>query len=85
MLGSIILSSSAETDVYDVYGCITEASGNTNTNTNNNFNTNNTTTTTTGWNDYLDNAWKGAVINATSPTVLMECTILLEHFINKEW
>ena len=62
--GSVILQSESEIGVYDVYECITEA---------------------TGWNDYLDQAWKGMVQKATTPAVLMECTVILEHFINKDW
>lgn len=63
-LGSVVVQPQDEVGVYDVYECITEA---------------------TGWNDYLDQAWKGMVQNATGPVALMECTIVLEHFINKEW
>ena len=33
----------------------------------------------------MDQAWRAAVNQAISPTVLMECVILLEHYINKTW
>ena len=39
----------------------------------------------TGWNDVLDQAWRAAVDQAESPTVLMECVLLLEHYIHKTW
>ena len=38
-----------------------------------------------GWNDAMDQAWRAAVNQAISPTVLMECVVLLEHYINKAW
>ena len=38
-----------------------------------------------GWNDTLDQAWRASVDQAQSPTVLMECLLLLEHYINKAW
>jgi hypothetical protein len=38
-----------------------------------------------GWNDVLDQAWRGAVYNATTPLQLMECALLLEHYLNKGW
>jgi hypothetical protein len=38
-----------------------------------------------GWNETLDQAWRGAVQQAVSPTILMECVLLLEHYINKAW
>jgi hypothetical protein len=63
-LGSIIMQPENEVGVYDVYECITEA---------------------TGWNDYLDQSWKGMVQKAATPLALMECTVVLEHFINKDW
>ena len=39
----------------------------------------------TGWNDILDQAWRAAVDQATCPTALMECVLLLEHYLNKAW
>jgi hypothetical protein len=39
----------------------------------------------TGWNDTLDQAWRASVDQTQSPTVLMECLLLLEHYINKAW
>jgi len=55
----------------------------------------NTTSTTTdafsmitepsGWNDVLDQAWRGAVYSATTPLQLIECVLLLEYYINKQW
>jgi hypothetical protein len=38
-----------------------------------------------GWNETLDQAWRGAVQQAVSPTILMECVLLLEHYLNKAW
>ena len=38
-----------------------------------------------GWNDVLDQAWRAAVDQARSSTVLMECVLLLEHYIHKNW
>lgn len=38
-----------------------------------------------GWNDMLDQAWRGAVYEATTPVQIMECVLLLEHYINKQW
>ena len=37
------------------------------------------------WNDVLDQAWRGAVFNATTPLQLLECVLLLEYYINKQW
>ena len=39
----------------------------------------------TGWNDILDQAWRAAVDQATSSTVLMECVLLLEYYLQKNW
>ena len=39
----------------------------------------------TGWNDLLDEAWRGAVEEARTPVALMECVLLLEYYINKAW
>lgn len=39
----------------------------------------------TCWNDYLDQAWRGAVWSTQSPEILMECLLVLEYFINKGW
>ena len=30
-------------------------------------------------------AWRGAVTSARTPTALMECVLLLEHYVNKQW
>jgi hypothetical protein len=38
-----------------------------------------------GWNDMIDQAWRGAVDQTSSPTVLMECILLLEYYINRGW
>lgn len=38
-----------------------------------------------GWNDMLDATWRGAVHSASSPVALMECVLLLEYYINKQW
>eukprot|EP01041_Mallomonas_annulata_P004666 gene4666-9256_t len=38
-----------------------------------------------GWNDVLDLVWREEVMNAISPQILMECTLLLEYYINKTW
>jgi hypothetical protein len=38
-----------------------------------------------GWNDVLDQAWRGAVYQATTPLQLMECALLLEHYVSKQW
>lgn len=37
------------------------------------------------WSDILDQAWRGAVLSASTPTELMECVLLLEYSINKTW
>jgi hypothetical protein len=39
----------------------------------------------TGWNSNLDNVWRAAVLEAKSPVVLMECLLLLEYYISKNW
>ena len=33
----------------------------------------------------MDQAWRAAVEQAVSPTVLMECVLLLEYYLNKPW
>lgn len=39
-----------------------------------------------GWNDALDQAWRHAVLCASSPTGLMECLLLLEFYLDcKGW
>lgn len=38
-----------------------------------------------GWNDIMDQVWRGAVISASTPLSLMECVLLLEYYINKSW
>lgn len=42
-------------------------------------------TDATGWNNILEQAWIGAVNDSTNPTSLMECLLLLEYYIKKEW
>lgn len=38
-----------------------------------------------GWNDVLDQAWRGAVYQATTPVQLMEYALLLEYYVSKQW
>jgi hypothetical protein len=38
-----------------------------------------------GWNYILEQSWKAAVMNAVSPSALMECVLLLEFYLNKSW
>lgn len=38
-----------------------------------------------GWNDALDQVWRGAVESATGPVMLMECVLLLEYYIQRQW
>lgn len=35
------------------------------------------------WNDNLDQVWRGSVESAKTPIILMECVLVLEHFLNK--
>jgi hypothetical protein len=39
----------------------------------------------TGWNSNLDQTWRGCVLEAASPAMLMECLLVLEYYINKAW
>lgn len=39
----------------------------------------------TGWNSNLDQTWRGCVLEAASPAMLMECLLILEYYINKAW
>lgn len=38
-----------------------------------------------GWNKCLDRYWRGAVMQASTPQELMECVLLLEHYIARQW
>lgn len=38
-----------------------------------------------GWDDNFDQVWRGAVESTESIEVLMECLLILETFINKDW
>lgn len=38
-----------------------------------------------GWNGQLDTLWRNCVVETRSSTVLMECTLLLECYISKNW
>ena len=38
-----------------------------------------------GWSDTLDSVWRSTVMNAQSPEPLMECTLVLEYYLNKNW
>jgi hypothetical protein len=38
-----------------------------------------------GWNSRLDEAFRAAVVAAMTPLALMECILLLEFYINKQW
>eukprot|EP01035_Chromulina_nebulosa_P019312 gene19312-25174_t len=37
------------------------------------------------WSDILDQTWRGLVQTSTSLTILMECLLVLESFISKQW
>ena len=39
----------------------------------------------TGWNSNLDQTWRGCVLEASSPAVLMECVLVLEFYISNAW
>jgi hypothetical protein len=39
----------------------------------------------TGWNSNIDQSWRGCVLEASSPAMLMECLLLLEYYISKAW
>lgn len=39
----------------------------------------------TSWNSVLEQSWCGMVMNASSPTTLMECLLVLEFYITKGW
>ena len=39
----------------------------------------------TGWNSVMDQLWRESVLIATSSAALMECILLLEFYINKNW
>lgn len=38
-----------------------------------------------GWNEQLDALWRACVVETNSSTVLMECALLLEYYISKNW
>ena len=38
-----------------------------------------------GWTDALDQMWQGRIDGVDSGMALMECLLLLEHYINKQW
>ena len=38
-----------------------------------------------GWSDLLDQIWQGRVAGASRASTLMECMLLLEHYIRKQW
>lgn len=40
---------------------------------------------TSGWSDLLDQIWQGRVAGASHVSTLMECMLLLEHYIRKQW
>jgi hypothetical protein len=39
----------------------------------------------TGWNTQLDSLWRKCVLESSSSTILMECTLVLEYYISKNW
>ncbi len=40
---------------------------------------------TSGWCDLLDQMWQGRVAGANHASTLMECMLLLEHYLRKQW
>lgn len=40
---------------------------------------------TKGWNENIEQTWKDLVDSTSDPTILMECILLLEYYIKKEW
>ena len=38
-----------------------------------------------GWSDTFDQIWRDTVFSAKGPAILMECLLLLEFYINKQW
>ena len=39
----------------------------------------------TGWNTVVDQLWRDSVLSATTSAALMECTLLLEFYVQKNW
>lgn len=39
----------------------------------------------TGWNSSLEQMWRASVLSAQTPLALMECVLVLEHYIAKQW